>query len=190
MNRFLKLVLISPIILAALVFIVGYLLPSQWRVSRSIVINKPPQAIYPLVADFKHGWPQWSDFDYEDPAIQYSYAGPDKGVGACRSWISAKMGNGFQRITNADPATGVYFDLKMENSNFGLSGKIAFAPSGTGTQVTWTDAGDTGNNIFFRYMASMMDKMMGNTFERSLAKLKEKAEMPNNKIAKKVNDER
>ena len=190
MNRFLKLILISPIILAAIVFIVGYLLPSQWRVSRSIVINKPPQAIYPLVADFKHGWPQWSDFDYEDPAIQYIYAGPDKGVGACRSWISAKMGIGFQRITNADPATGVYFDLKMENSNFGLSGKIAFAPSGTGTQVTWTDAGDTGNNIFFRYMASMMDKMMGNTFERSLAKLKEKAEMPNNKIAKKVNDER
>jgi carbon monoxide dehydrogenase subunit G len=176
MNKFLKLILISPILLAALVFIVGYLLPSQWHVSRSIVINKPPQTIYPLVADFKHGWPQWSDFDYEDPGIQYSYAGPNLGVGASRSWVSAKMGNGFQRITNADPATGIYFDLKMENTNFGLSGKITFEPAGTATKVTWTDSGDTGNNIFFRYMASMMDQMMGDTFDRSLAKLKEKAE--------------
>lgn len=176
MNKFLKALLMAPIVLAALVFLVGYLLPSQWQVSRSIVINRPPQVIYPLVGDFKHGWPQWSDFDYEDPGIQYNYSGPNLGVGASRSWISAKMGNGSQTITTADPATGVHFELKMENTNFGLNGTISFEPGGTGTKVTWTDFGNTGNNIFFRYMASMMDRIMGNTFDRSLAKLKEKAE--------------
>jgi len=164
MNKFLKALLMAPIVLAALVFLVGYLLPSQWQVSRSIVINKPPQAIYPFVADFKQGWSQWSD------------SGPYLGVGASRSWISDKMGNGSQTITTADTRTGVHFELKMENTKFGLNGNIGFEPTGSGTKVTWTDSGDTGNNIFFRYMASMMDKMMGNTFERSLAKLKEKAE--------------
>jgi hypothetical protein len=176
MNKFLKALLMAPIALAALVFLVGYLLPSQWQVSRSIIINRPAQAIYPLVADFKHGWPQWSDFDYEDPDIQYNYSGPDLGAGASRSWISTKMGNGSQTITTADTATGVHFELKMENTKFGLNGNINFEPVDTGTKVTWTDSGNTGNNIFFRYMASMMDKMMGNTFERSLAKLKEKTE--------------
>src|SRR5665213_1086092 len=126
MNKFLKALLMAPIVLAALVFLVGYLLPSQWQVSRS--------------------------------------------------WISDKMGNGSQTITTADTRTGVHFELKMENTKFGLNGNIGFEPTGSGTKVTWTDSGDTGNNIFFRYMASMMDKMMGNTFERSLAKLKEKAE--------------
>jgi hypothetical protein len=175
-NKFLKFLLLIPSLLAILIFVIGYILPSQWQVSRSIFINKPPQDIYPLIADFKHGWPQWSDFDYEDPNIQYSYSGPDLGTGACRSWISARMGNGSQTITSADPAAGVRFELKMENTKFGLEGAISLKPAGTATQVTLTDSGNTGNNIMFRYMATMMDEMMGNTFERSLAKLKEKAE--------------
>jgi hypothetical protein len=176
MNKFLKVVLMTPIALAFLIILIGFFLPSQWQVSRSIVINKPPRAIFGYVASFKTGWPQWSDFDYEDPNIQYSYSGPNMGMGATRSWISDKMGNGSQTITTADPAKGITFELKMENIKFGLNGKIIFEPAGSSTKVTWTDSGNTGNNIFFKYMATMMDKMMGTTFDRSLAKLKEKAE--------------
>ena len=113
MNKFLKIVLITPIALAFLIILIGFLLPSQWQVSRSIVINKPPQAIYGYVANFKMGWPQWSDFDYQDPGIQYSYSGPIQGLGASRSWISEKMGNGSQTITAADPAKGITFELKI-----------------------------------------------------------------------------
>jgi len=172
MNKFLKIVLITPVVLAFLIILIGFFLPSQWQVSRSIVINKPPQAIYGYVASFKMGWPQWSDFDYEDPNIKYSYSGPNMGAGASRSWISDKMGNGSQTITSADPAKGIAFELKMENTKFGLMGNISFEPVGNGTKVTWTDSGNTGNNIFFKYMATMMDRMMGATFDRSLAKLK------------------
>jgi hypothetical protein len=178
MNKFLKIILLSPIILGLSILLIGFLLPSQWQVSRSIVINKPPQAIFGYVANFRIGWPQWSAFDGEDPTIKYTYSGPSQGTGASRSWISEKMGNGSQTITSANPAKGITFELKMENSKFTIVGNIAFEPIGNGTKVTWTDKGDAGNNIFYKYMGTMMDKMMGDTFDRSLEKLKTRLDGP------------
>ena len=171
-----KKILIILAVLAATILLVGFLLPSKWSVQRSIVINAPSSAIYPLVANFKTGWPQWSTFDYEDPTIKYDYAGPDQGAGATRSWVSKKMGDGSQVITTADPVSGIGFQLQMAQNGFLLNGRIACEPAGNSTKVTWTDSGEVGNNLFFRYMASLMDKMMGRTFEKSLAELKEKAE--------------
>jgi carbon monoxide dehydrogenase subunit G len=159
---------------------IGYSLPSKWKVERSIVIDRPPQAIYPLVADFKKGWPQWSSFDLQDPTIQYTYSGPDQGIGASRSWVSQKMGNGSQTLIAADPATGVGFELRMARNDFFLNGRIAFEPAGAGTKVTWTDTGDVGGKVFIRYMTVMMDKMMGPAFEKSLANLKSRSEATNN----------
>ncbi len=154
---------------------VGFLLPSQWKVERSLLINAPPEALYPLISNFQEGWPQWSAFDYEDKDIQYTYAGPDEGVGAERFWVSKKMGNGSQKITKADPETGIEFELRMEGNDLLIHGKLAFEPAERGTKVTWTDSGDVGSNIPYRYLAQMMDKMMGETFERSLGTLKVKA---------------
>jgi len=181
MNKFLKLVILTPILLGFSILLIGFVLPSQWQVSRSIIINKPPQAIFGYVANFRIGWPQWSAFDSEDPTIQYTYSGPSQGTGATRFWVSEKMGNGSQTITHADPAKGITFDLKMENSKFTIIGNIAFEPAGTGTKVTWTDQGDAGSNIFFKYMGLMMDKMMGNAFERSLEKLRARLDGPASK---------
>lgn len=171
-----KKILIIVVVLIVAFILVGFLLPSKWSVQRSTVINAPSTAIYPLVANFKTGWPQWSTFDYEDPTIQYNYAGPVQGVGATRSWLSKKMGDGSQVITAADPASGVGFQLQMAQNGFLLNGRIAFEPAGNSTKVTWTDSGEVGNNLLFRYMVSLMDKMMGPTFEKSLAELKQKAE--------------
>lgn len=176
--KILKRILIVIVSLVLAFLIGGFLLPSKWKVERSIVINAPAKAIYPLVANFKTGWPQWSAFDNEDPAIQYSYSGPEEGLGATRSWISKKMGDGAQKITGADPATGVAFQLQMTQNGFLLNGRIAFEPSGTGTKVTWTDFGEVGANPLYRYMASMMDMMMGPAFDKSLAALKQKSETP------------
>jgi hypothetical protein len=170
-------ILVSILLLALLLILVGFLLPSKWKVERSIVINAPVVSIYPLVANFKSGWPQWSSFDFEDPAIQYRYSGPDEGVGAARSWTSKKMGDGSQEIIKADPASGVEFQLHMEKTDFVLHGQLSFEPSGNSTKVTWHDDGEAGYNPMYRYMGALMNQMMGPTFEKSLAALKQKAEM-------------
>jgi hypothetical protein len=86
------------------------------------------------------------------------------------------MSAGAQIITRADPNSGVEFQIKMEN-NFALDGRLAFEAAGSdSTRVTWTDWGDSGKNIAFRYMSQMIDGIMGKTFEQSLAALKGKAE--------------
>lgn len=156
-----------------LIFVLGsYLLPSQWSVERSVVIQASNVRIYQYISDLKNGWPQWSAFDSEDPNIQYTYSGPDYGMGQTREWKSEKMGNGKQVIIKADPNYGIEFKLYMTASNFELQGKIGFLAAKEGTKVTWADWGQTGNNPFQRWMCFFMDKFMGATFEKSLAKLK------------------
>lgn len=158
---------------------IGLLLPSQWKVERSTVVNAAPEKIYPYVANFKIGWPQWSAFDEEDPTLQYHYTGPEVGAGATRSWASKKRGDGWQKIEKADVATGITFTLDMPGNSFHMLGVIAFQPEGKLTKVTWTDSGEAGMNPLSRYMMLFMDKMMGKTFEKSLAKLKQLAESAN-----------
>jgi hypothetical protein len=172
----LKTVFLAFVAAVAVLLLIGFLLPSSWKVQRSIVIQAAPEKIYPFVANFKAGWPQWSAFDFEDPQIKYSYSGAEEGVGAQREWQSPKMGDGSQEITKADPSGGVEFDLKMKRSRFVMKGKIAFEKAEGGTKVTWTDSGSVGSNPIYHYMAAMLDTMMGKSFERSLAALKAKAE--------------
>ena len=86
------------------------------------------------------------------------------------------MGDGTQKIVGADPSTGIDFQLQMTGNGFLLNGRIAFEPLGTGTQVTWTDFGEVGKNPLYRYMAALMDKVMGPAFEKSLSALKQKSE--------------
>lgn len=171
----LRIVGIALVTVLVVLVVVGALLPAQWKVQRAIVVQAPPAAIYPLVANLKSGWPQWSAFDSEDPAIQYTTSGPAEGVGAARSWVSKKMGDGSQKILKADPAGGVEFELEMANG-FRMTGTLVFERSGAGTKVTWTDSGDVGANPLYRYLAAVMDPMLGGTFERSLARLKAQAE--------------
>ena len=174
MKKFKKAKLILTSIAFGLVLI-GFVLPSKWRIERSIVIQAPPEKIYPLIANFKTGWSHWSVFDNEDPTIQYTYMEKDEGVGAARSWTSKKMGNGTQRIVKAD-LSSVEFELEMTQNHFLLHGIFAFEPMNGSTKVTWTDYGEVDSNPAHRVMAVLMDTMMGSTFERSLSLLKKKAE--------------
>jgi len=155
---------------------VGFLIPSNWTVKRSIVIQAPQSSIYPLVANFKTGWPQWSHFDIEDKSIQYHYSGPEEGVAATRTWTSKEMGDGTQTITSANTDNGIEFTVTMTQNPIPISGKLIFEPVFSGTRVTWTDTGDFGKNPFKHYLAVMMDTFLGKSFEKSLMKLKERSE--------------
>ena len=66
-----KWLLLGAVALAVVLLAIAYLLPRKWQVQRSIAIHAPPAAIYPLVANMKTGWPQWSAFDFADPDIRF-----------------------------------------------------------------------------------------------------------------------
>jgi hypothetical protein len=176
--RTLKIAAVTVLALLFVLVIAGFALPAKWVVARATVVNAPASAIYPLVADFKTGWPQWCEFDTEDPNITYSYEGPASGTGAKRNWVSKSMGDGYQTITSSDPAKGVEFELGMPAQAMVLHGTITLSAVGNATLVTWTDTGTVGSNPMQHWFAFLADKIMGGSFERSLERLKQKAEAP------------
>lgn len=159
-----------------ILLVVSFFLPSKWTVERSILIQAPSSAIYPMISNFRNGWSQWSEFDKEDPTIIYSFSGPEEGVGSTRSWSSENMGMGQQKILKAEPNYGVHFELIMDENAFHLDGYILFEPQGDATKVVWRDEGDVGQNPMHKYMVLFADKMMGPVFEKSLQNLKNKVE--------------
>lgn len=59
--RFLKLGLISAVVLFTVILLISLLLPSHVRISRAIDINAPGEKIYPLIADTKQ-WEKWNEY--------------------------------------------------------------------------------------------------------------------------------
>ena len=157
---------------------VGKYMPSQVEISRSALIAAPPGTIYPLIADFRAGWTRWSTFADEDPGITYTYAGPSLGLGAVQDWKSKKMGDGHMTIIKADSLAGIGFEILIGEAKeqLKLEGVLAMAPEAGGTRLTWTDRGDLGANPGRRLLAPLMVKMMGHSFEKSLAAIKRIAE--------------
>jgi hypothetical protein len=174
----LRFLLKTLVVLVCVFFIGGFLLPSSWMVSRSVVINASPEKIYPLISSFK-AWTQWSPWNQtSDPSLQYTYDGPEIGVGAKQQWTSDKMGKGWMQLTEANPQVGVAYDLHidMNGSESTLRGNIAFSSEGDDTKVTWSDEGDAGKSFTKRWMALLFKPMLGRQLNAGLNNLKAVAE--------------
>lgn len=167
--------------LIALFIVIGLFLPRTWEVSRSATMAASKDRIYAEVANL-HNFTKWSPWnDEKDKTLQYTYSGPEIGVDAQQDWTSEKMGKGWLKIVKADPDTGIVYDLfiDMGSMQSSLTGAIEFESTGDQTTVTWTDRGDSGNNIFKRWMSALfVTKMLGPDLEKGLAKLKAIVEMP------------
>jgi hypothetical protein len=160
----------------ALLIVVGLLLPSKWRVERSMTMAAKPESIVPLISDLKR-WKDWAAWNNEmDPTMQTTYNGPPSGPGASMSWKGDKMGFGTLTLTEVDVQKGIKYEMKMEEQQTPAHGSFSFAPEGTGTKVTWVDEGDMGWFIPGRYFIPMLEKQLGEHFEIGLSKLKALAE--------------
>lgn len=162
--------------LAVVLVAVAYLLPRHVVVERSIAIEAPPEAVFPLVNSFRRGQ-EWSPWLARDPGTRLTFGGPEQGVGATMEWASdhPQVGSGRQEITLSTPGERVETAL-----NFGAQGPaaawFALAPEGGGTRLTWGLDADMGNNPVGRWMGLMMDRWVGPDYERGLSNIKELAE--------------
>ena len=85
-------------VLVALVLIfvvVGFVLPRQRHVERSIFIDAPPSVVFSQVNGFK-SFSDWSPFVAVMPDAEYGFEGPEFGVGSKMSWS----------VTGPQPETG------------------------------------------------------------------------------------
>lgn len=168
-----KRMLLGIVVLLALFFAVGFLLPKDVRVERSVEIGASPQAVFGMVNDFQrfNRWQPWAQID---PTTRYVYEGPATGAGARMKWYSdhPEVGDGMQEIVVSAP-----YSLVRMSLDFGARG-MAFAdylidPADGGSVLTWTLETNMGGNPLMGYVGLMMDSMVGPAYEQGLANLKE-----------------
>jgi hypothetical protein len=150
--------------------------PDSFRVQRTVLINAPPDKVFPLVNDIK-AWTAWSPYEKKDPAMKRTYGAVTAGKGATYAWEGDKnVGQGSMEIVESGPrkiAIKLDFLKPFEAHNIG---EFIFEPKGDSTAVTWAIYGPSP------YMSKVVgtfmniDDMIGRDFEKGLADLKAAAE--------------
>lgn len=174
--RILGIILGIVVALAAAVVVVGFLLPSEQFVSRSVVVEADQDEVFALVNDFRE-FNRWSPWAAKDPDTQYTFSGPDTGVGASMSWSSEdpSVGSGSQEIVEAESGSRLKTRLTFDGFESPSYATFRLEPADNGTRVTWEFEANL-DSLFGRYMGLMMNNWVGADYENGLARLKEIAE--------------
>ncbi|EPX60977.1 hypothetical protein D187_001629 [Cystobacter fuscus DSM 2262] len=171
-----KKILIAFASLLGLLLVIGLLLPTTYRVERSLLILAPPEAVYAQVAQPRH-WGEWTPWNAERyPGGQWMFGGPELGAGSVRTWEGGSLGRGTLSLSEADPKTGVAYQASLDGGRFSARGRISLASAEGGTQVTWVDEGSLGRSPLRRYLAPFIRSRLGAGLEQGLARLKQVAE--------------
>ena len=171
------------IVIAILLFsISGFLLPRDVHVERSVLIERPVEAVFDLVNGFEsfESWSPWAD---DDPDTVYAYSGPEAGVGARMSWSGdpRQVGKGWQEITEVQPGSLVRIHLNFEQQGEADTYFMTERTQG-GTLLTWGFDADLAEGqglfggILARYFGLFFDQWIGADYEKGLARLKAYAE--------------
>lgn len=167
----LKKILVGVAGIVIVLALVGFLLPRQSHVERSITIDRPASLVFATVNSFQR-FSEWSPWQELDPNLQQGASGPRNGVGATLNWSgNDKVGTGVQKITAVVPDRSVTTEIVFDGMT-PAKAEFLLEPAGTGTQVTWTLDSDMGMNPIGRYFGLMMDGMIGKDYERGLTRLK------------------
>jgi polyketide cyclase/dehydrase/lipid transport protein len=147
-----------------------------FTITRNATIAADGATIHDLVDDF-HEWAKWSPWEDLDPALERTFTGPDRGVGAHYAWRgNRKAGEGSMEITGLAP-DAVDIELRfLKPWNATNEVRLALTPSTTGTDVTWTMQGEHVGYMSLLSRVMPLDKMVGKDFEKGLARLKAVAE--------------
>lgn len=163
-------------VFAATIVGIGFALPDHYAVKRSVVVDAPPDAIYPWVADLRR-WSDWAPWRTEgDPSLKFTYGEPAEGEGATLKWKGDQVGGGSLTILRAEPGRGIEYAMAVDGQPFEGRGAIRFEPTAQGTRVTWTDSGDLSGEFSGRYFIPVLERAMGAQFEQGLARLRGRVE--------------
>jgi hypothetical protein len=167
---------IGLVVIAVVVAFLGIvaLLPSDYKVTRSIEIAAPPADIYAQINDFRN-WDHWSPWAKLDPNMKTTYTGAPSGPTSSYHWIgNDQVGEGRMTILESQPGQSVKIDLDFIQPFPSKSITLfTITPAGAGAKVEWAMSGQ--NSFVPKAMMLLMggmDKAVGPDFERGLAQLK------------------
>jgi hypothetical protein len=175
----LKIILITISTIIVVFLIIVTMQPSSYRVTRSLIIAAPSDAVFPHMNELKK-WEAWNPWGKADPNMKLTYGGPAAGVGANYSWAgNNEVGEGRATIAESRPSESVKYKMEFFKPMSATSEmEFAFKPRGNQTEVTVTVTGEKNFMAKAFCLFVSMDKMIGGKFERALADLKAMVESP------------
>jgi hypothetical protein len=150
-----------------------------FAVRRRASIKAAPDAIFPLIADFRN-WTAWSPWEKRDPNLKRTYGGAPSGTGATYAWEGNRnVGSGRMEIVDAAPPGKIIikldFIIPFEGHNVA---EFTLTPQGEATDVNWEMRGPVPFIGKIMHVFINMDRMIGTDFEAGLAAMKAAAEKP------------
>lgn len=168
--------IVYALIALVVIFMGGaYVLPGEAVVERQITIAAPPEKVFAIVSDLRR-FKEFSPWAEIDPGLQYSFEGPETGIGQKMSWASdnPQLGSGSQIVVDYRPNTRFATTLDFGDMGDAIS-YFDFTPAGSDTKVTWGFKSLLRNPLE-RWMGLLFDRTIGPDYEKGLAKLKALAE--------------
>jgi hypothetical protein len=161
--------------LVALFLIVTAILPSSYRVERSIEINKPAEVIYQLVVNLPN-WPKWDPFTEQEPSAKSSFSGESGTIGSRWDWEGKKIGTGSLTVEDIVPNQSIRSKMvSVAPQPWAATDNWRFEPTANGTKVIWTIEGSLSYPVE-RVIGLFMESMLGPICEKGLANLKKVSE--------------
>lgn len=169
-RRILGLLLLVVILFLA----VGFFLPADYRVERSVVVEATPAQVHRHVRDLR-AWEEWAVWQHGDPSLRLRYGPRTAGVGAQQHWTSDD-GVGKLTVTASDPQRGMDVDIEYGQGDYLSVASLRYQPVTGGTRVTWVLEGEAGGSPVERWVGLCMGLLAGPEFEESLIRLAEVVE--------------
>lgn len=171
--KIIRRILLLVLLLVLLLIGIGFILPGNVRIERSIIISASKEMIYNQVNNIQK-WRLWSPLLMMDSSMIVEYSGPEKGKGAVIAYqsLNSSIGGGRIMITGSYPYDSIVLDM-----NFGDNGntteKFILTEVDSGTRVSLIMESMLGINPVSRWFGLFADKMAGNDLEQGLANLEE-----------------
>jgi effector-binding domain-containing protein len=175
--KVLRTVLYIILAIVLVLVLIGFAGPRTFDMSRTTVIEQPPQIVFPYLCSLKKQ-ADWGPWNKIDPEMKSTYEGEDCTVGAKSSWESEKAGSGTQEVVSIEGTSmESVLTFKTPWGESKSTGYMSAAQADLGTEVTWGFHGE--NNFIERIMGVFMnmEKSVGPMFETGLQNLKDMVEM-------------
>jgi uncharacterized protein YndB with AHSA1/START domain len=163
-----KKIILALMLTPLFLLLIGFALPSDYSVQRTVFIPADAEAIHESVVDLRV-WPEWTPWNSQlDPTLVYTYEG-EPGVGFRSRWTGEDAGKGTLEITSAEPGRGIVYVMKFEGYP-PMDGVIDLQANKGGTTVTWKMSGKM-NPPMGGWLSMMMDSALGADIEKAFAGL-------------------
>ncbi len=169
--KIVKRILIGVVGIIALLLLTALFVKKDYKVERSVSINKPREQVFAFVKQAKNQ-DHYNKWIQTDPQVKKSYRGEDGNVGFIYAWESKEVGKGEQEISSIREGERIDFALRFKEpfeSNASAHMRTENV-SDSQTKLTWGMEGSSPYPL--NLMNLFVPSVLGNDLETSLATLK------------------